>query len=642
LEVRRSTIRLQGTEQAGFAKEHVGIINTPEDLLPSIRVHDLTDPKTADFLRLRDELTRKSYMGEKPTAIWEGTEFEIASPAAQRVTGPGVFMNSPDIRNLYHGTTVGELPPNVSPQQGKGPMYFAPSRMERFVQATSTGLTELPLSAKAARAVALGKLSKKPIKGSVWIRDPELLAKLQGSGKFYKGSAEIETILPVGTNIPAPSQILFTRSAETGEKTMILIIGPKISRAEIAKMKLLSFGESINQILKPGTFGRSTVMTRAATNGISSPPGATKVGIDSLELGDGRIVSAITDAGIIDAQKAANLYEQAIDARRLDNIDAAVDFERRADILMAQAEVRMAGSAAAVANNNASYENVYAYAGEGDIEGALRQLSFERAAPAAVVGDEVPELPRIPRDEVPRDVRPVDTGVTIVRDEVPERPRRIDDEEELPVVPERPRVEEEDRRPPEDLEPPREAVRREPRDEVEEPRRVADIEREDRRPPGVGELIPRRVAEPRKPGRGKLLKLGSEVVKPEVLQGRTPGYSWKQGEVWIGIYPPFGPDDIALAVNQPPNTKKTRGPRQAWKAINTDGFEIDVDTFDDWAAWFRAGNANEISVDIKVPKVRRPGLPKLRDPGIRLEGVEAIPLFIDELDDWYNPGPGVF
>jgi hypothetical protein len=138
------------------------------------------------------------------------------------------------------------------------------------------------------------------------------------------------------------------------------------------------------------------------------------------------------------------------------------------------------------------------------------------------------------------------------------------------------------------------------------------------------------------------VKLGSEVVKPEVLQGRTPGYSWKMGEVWVAIYPPFGPDDIAHAVTQLPNTKKTRGPRQAWKAINKDGFEIDADTFDDWAAWFRAGGGTEISVDIKAPKIRRPGLPKLRDPGVRLEGVEAIPLFIDELDDWYNPGPGVF
>ena len=664
LEVRRSTIRLQGTEEAGFAREHVGIINTPEDLLPSIRIHDLADPKTADFLRLRDELTKKSYMGQRPTAVWEGTEFQIASPAAQRVTGPGVFMNSPDIRNLYHGTTVGELPPSVSPQQGAGPMYFAPSRMERFVQATSTGLTELPLSAKSERAVALGKMSNKPIKGSVWIRDPELLAKLQNSGKFYKGSAEIETILPVGTKIPPPSQVLFTRSAETGEKTMILIIGPKISRAEIAKMKLLSFGESINQILKPGKFGQATVLTKSAVaDGLPVNPTATKLGVGDLELADTRIISSITDAGIVDAQKAANLYEQAIEARRIDDIPGAVDFERRADILMAQAEVRMAGAAASVANSNLSYENIYAYAGDGDIEGALRELRpmKERAAPVTPE-DEIPELPRAPRDEAPRDTRPVDSGVARlddvddvdlprvtddaeVRGEAPERPRRVDDEEELPVVPERPRVEREDERVEARLEeppPPRDERRDERRDD-DLPRRDDPLRLEDERiPPDPGVVEPRIPAEPRRPARGRLIKLGSEVVKPEVLQGRTPGYSWKQGEIWVGIYPPFGPDDIAHAVSQPPNTKKTRGPRQAWKAINTDGFEIDADTFDDWAAWFRAGGGTEISVDIKAPKIRRPGLPRLRDPGVRLEGVEAIPLFIDELDDWYNPGPGVF
>lgn len=197
-----------------------------------------------------DIVALKAIRGETAeAALPTGARLALTTPALQRITGPAAFNSTPDLRNWIVGTTI------QGGKESKG-LFVAPQMMSRFIGATSTGaLPELTRDAKAA--IALGKLPDKPIQGTVLIRDPGLLKQLQGSGKLYRGVAEVEQTLPPGTAIPPPSQFLITRAGD-GTPAMVAVIGPPLTPGQIVKLKLVGPAETVAAIFrKPGRFARA-------------------------------------------------------------------------------------------------------------------------------------------------------------------------------------------------------------------------------------------------------------------------------------------------------------------------------------------------------------------------------------------------
>ena len=71
------------------------------------------------------------------------------------------------------------------------------------------------------------------------------------------------------------------------------------------------------------------------------------------------------------------------------------------------------------------------------------------------------------------------------------------------------------------------------------------------------------------------------------IQTRAAGLAWKQGRLWVAIFPPFTEDDISYSMtSRPPGTRKVRSPKQAWDQLHNEGYEVDVNAYDEWASWF--------------------------------------------------------
>ncbi len=536
LEVRTHTIRIPVVE---------GGPQTPH----TIRVPTgVVTPEEA--MRLREKVTLASIRGERAVAsLGEIGEVEVLAPALQRVTTPAAITSSPDIRNFFTGLTVGE--------EGGSSLFLAPGRMSRFARATATGLTEIPLSEKAEAARRLSLIPDSPVSGSVIIRDPKLLTELQDSGRLYQKGVEIETTLPPGTKIPPPSQVLYTRSAETGERSAVLIVGKPFTPGEIARLKLVGPVEAIRSIFSPGP-GRFTPYTDDLTGSARA------------------------------ARQASDLYDQALDARVAGDVGEALRLEGSADEVFARADSMFARANLRAGISDLSVQPAATYVGDQDITEALRAIGTEephevREPQAYAEDDGVPfERALVTRADVSVERIPSPEATEL-------RGRGIEDDLAFRVeVPPRDRVEV--------LPPDRDEVPPPRRDEVTPVRRryVPPPPRREPPPPPRRERVPVDPARVRIPagdpsrGRGRIPR-GSPEKRPEAqeLRSRAPGIAWPQGRVWIALYPPFTEDDILISpYRQPVNTKKVRGPKQAWDSIRSQGFEIDYDTYDEWAAWF--------------------------------------------------------
>ncbi|KKN33912.1 hypothetical protein LCGC14_0799050 [marine sediment metagenome] len=549
LEVRTHTIRIPVVE---------GGPQTPHTIRVPIGV---VSPEEA--MLLREKVTLASIRGERAVApLGRVGEIEVLAPALQRVTTPAAVTNSPDIRNFFTGLTVGD--------QGGSSLYLAPGRMSRFVRATAGGLTEIPLSEKAEAARRLGLIPDTPVSGSVIIRDPALLTELQDSGKLYRKGVEIETTLPVGTHIPPPSQVLYTRSVETGERSAVLIIGKPFTPVEIARLKLVGPIEAIRSIFSPGP-GRFTPYTDDLTRSSQA------------------------------ARQATALYDGAQEARTAGNVSEALRLERSADEVFVQADTLFARANLRAGVADLGVLPIAAYTGDQDIVEALRSIGTEVPAevdvPRAVLGGE-----RVPPEralvteagELAGRVPPPEAGELRVGDELAPRTEVLPPERVEVLPPERVEVLPADR------------VEVLPPDRVDEgpPPRRGEVPPDPRRyvpPPGIGERVPpppRQAVIPTVPtrvptgdprrGRGMLPRGGGDR-RPEAqeLRERAPGVTWQQGRVWIALYPPYTEDDILISpYRQPINTEKVNGPKKAWDTIKGQGYEIDYETYDEWAAWF--------------------------------------------------------
>ena len=175
-----------------------------------------------EAMALRDLVTGKAIKGVKAVAEVGERKVVLARTAIQKTGMPVAIHNTPDIRPFLEGATV--LPGR------EGGMFVSPNLHSRFTLAS-----------------AFGDVPEGGIRGAIVITDKSILAKLIPSGKIFKGTAEIEKILPAGIKLPKPSQLLFTRDL-AGERLVLAVYGKPFSKAAVAKMKIIGSVDLVKDI----------------------------------------------------------------------------------------------------------------------------------------------------------------------------------------------------------------------------------------------------------------------------------------------------------------------------------------------------------------------------------------------------------
>lgn len=567
-------------------------------------IEELRKLTAKELYALREELTQKAIRGEvnPKTGLTEielpgGGIAGLATPTLQQRTGAAAFSSTPDGRNILAGMAIGD----IDKPRGKGaPLFFAPGRMQRFLDSTSSG-RPVPLTERAKIAIALGELPEEPIQVLTIVRGNSPYFKLlEDSKKVYKNQLEIETIIPpkefstraaaesqvkqyndlgvdasiytdvdatgktkffAAPELPKPEQILFQRDPFTGKKNLVAVYGDPFTRMDMLKLKLLGPWEDMKQILTPG----AAFFRRGVSDNI--------------------------DKGRTLAKEAADYYEQAKKARAAGFTEEARRLERRGDSLLINADAAMQR---ATVNQFAesTFTSGATYTGDQDVERALRTLAGE-PVPTRVPGNARPifDSPPTPR-----------AGIGGGRIEQ-ERPRAPQTEPEITRV---------EGRPPERdggiVEPPRGTPPppREPRDtpRIERGTPPPPPPRTPPPPPRTTDVPPppelRTVPVPPPPDVRPVPRPPDIISRPRLrLSGdsrpgkrregkKTLGYSWLQGRVWVGIYAPFGEENIVYDTKKPENTERVKGPTEAWDSIRRSGYKIETATLDEWAQWFTA------------------------------------------------------
>jgi len=103
-----------------------------------------------------------------------------------------------------------------------------------------------PLTRFAGQA-AFGSTGKKAV---IVIVSPEVAEKAVFNPKIYKRMIEAEGVIDVGTALPKPKQILYTRLGDTGQKVE-LHLGKALTKSQILKLKAQGLIEQVKNIYKP-------------------------------------------------------------------------------------------------------------------------------------------------------------------------------------------------------------------------------------------------------------------------------------------------------------------------------------------------------------------------------------------------------
>lgn len=291
-----------------------------------------------DFLKGRDVATMRLVRGQDGNAFvgadTQGRRIEVKIPKApfSKTVGAAAFHGTPDLRPYLPGLEVA----------GKeGGLFIAPTALTRFIRASATGKTaqlspdvqraidRLPDKTKAA--LGINRVSDKPIPGALVIRDTAILKQLQGSGKFWRGTGEIELVIPNGTKLPPPSQFIKTRN-EAGETLYLAIIGKPLSKAEIAKLKIVGLKESVGAIFqRPGTASARAFGTddkRTARRMAQMSEEARRAEQLFIDADEARKAGRIADSDRL-IQRASEMADRAADSLTRAQRRAGSAFQRR-------------------------------------------------------------------------------------------------------------------------------------------------------------------------------------------------------------------------------------------------------------------------------------------------------------------------
>lgn len=189
-----------------------------------LRVVDTTTK--AEAMVMRDEVVRMAGQSQSKSVFVQlgDNVVELRPSKLMKELGGGMASGTAFGEQLNKKiVTVGEN------DLAKGGMYFSPTPAPRFSAAASTG--------------AMGK------EHTLIIASPETAKKMVSSNKTYRGTVELEAILPEGEQIKI-AQKLYTRIGPTGQYTEILLEKP-LSLRQIAKLKLEGLAETIKQPFQP-------------------------------------------------------------------------------------------------------------------------------------------------------------------------------------------------------------------------------------------------------------------------------------------------------------------------------------------------------------------------------------------------------
>jgi len=278
-------------------------------------------PSAKDAMSARDKLTAATMKeGEKGVTVKtkRGT-VELTETPIQKVISPVAISATQDVRPFLQGAVVAE---------DKGSLFLAPNMHSRFTYSTSGG------------AVTEGG-----IPGGLIIRDPDVLKLLEGSKKTYRGDVEIEKVLPVGSKIPPPSDII-TLMRPDGQQLIFLVIGKKFSATELAKLKLFGTGETLKQAFSKITQKKFTVK----------------------ELREAETLQTKSAEAISNSSKFKKAADDAFKAK---------DYTRAKDLAIRAREYERAATnfqarIGAIVNARASVTTAGAYFGNKDLESVFR------------------------------------------------------------------------------------------------------------------------------------------------------------------------------------------------------------------------------------------------------------------------------
>ena len=88
--------------------------------------------------------------------------------------------------------------------------------------------------------------------------------------------------------------------------------------------------------------------------------------------------------------------------------------------------------------------------------------------------------------------------------------------------------------------------------------------------------------------------IDDEDIKRWKSANAAKAVTWKQGNIWVQIYPPYDEESIFYDLQIPSGINTVRTPEKAWTKIHQLGGTIDVDTYDEWVAWFSATRESAI------------------------------------------------
>ena len=507
-----STVRSGIRETAGLIENIASPKRLPEASVTNIfntikfRITDATTK--AEAMAMRDEIVKMAGMSkDKTVAVQIGNNVvEITRSPLMRETG-----------GVAHGTPFAEqmlgkkLTSNTVIKVGEEGMYISPTPAPRFSTATSRG--------------AVGE------RHAIVIIGPETAKKIEASNKIYRNTAEMEGVLPKGTEIPL-KQKLYTRIGVTGQYTEIWLEKP-LSLKQIAKLKAEGLAEVISQPFKPAITHTQIQKGRVVT----------VTGEDTKELARVLRTSGNSQQARSLVRAEALVNTERILPRRLSKTGGRVT---RTELERARIQVRESvGIVKLTEKPRVQREETRTRAGrEITPREAVRVTVAEKERETRKVSAEREYVPReVPRSEVPRETPRVPTKET---------PREI--------VRETPKLSE--RRPP---------TREEPRETI--PRGTT------RQP------IPREPI-PREPREGIPLK-EKHVNLPQLSllkrQGEKGGHlipngsiAWRQGIFWKFIPPPWNQQKPITLKNPPHGAINTGGrtPQQTIQMIGKSGARV--------------------------------------------------------------------
>lgn len=208
---------------------------TTSDSTVRLKVSETTSP--AQAMAIRDKLMDLVSKGERPMIEIDGQVVELGQSPLMKEVGGGVVHTTPQGEAFTNGLKVMEktnpTTGAIMPASEQG-LFVANQPLPRFVGSS-----------------AFGGTGEKP---AILIFSKDIAKKAIPSGKIYESPvgkvSEMELKFPVGTELPAPKQKLFTRVGPLNQRVEIYLDKP-LSRIQIAKLKGTAIVEDLKAPFKP-------------------------------------------------------------------------------------------------------------------------------------------------------------------------------------------------------------------------------------------------------------------------------------------------------------------------------------------------------------------------------------------------------